>query len=233
MNLRKKIIVASYRARACHIGSALSCVEALQAIDNVKDDAEFIFSKASGVAAYYCLKHSLSKATKLLREHPLPSKEGGLMWSGGSLGQGLSVACGIALTGKRVFVIMSDGELQEGQTWEALMFASHHKLPITIVIDRNRLQALGATEEINALEPLRQKLSAFGWCTYDVDGHDQTMLELMMRMGKEPRAIIANTIKGKGVSFMENDYSWHYRNIDEAGYKKAIFQLDTKRSKKG
>jgi len=229
MNLRQKIIKASYDAKACHIGSALSCVEIMEAIEETKEDAEFIFSKASGVATYYCMKHPLKKATELLRSYPLPSKEGGLVWSGGSLGQGLSVACGIALTGKRVYVLMSDGELQEGQTWEAIMFANHHKLPLTVVVDRNRLQALGDTEKINKLEPLEEKFAAFGWNTRSIDGHNKRMLTEALKVKlKKPRVIIANTIKGKGVDFIENKYEWHYKNLDENGYKKAMVQLNTK-----
>jgi transketolase len=142
--LRKKIIEASFKSGACHIGSALSCVEILQAIFKVKKRRDkFIFSKASGVCAYYCLKYPLKRATELLKKYSLPSKEAGLLWSGGSLGQGLSVACGVALTGKKTFVLMSDGEINEGQTWEAVMFASHHRLPVVAVIDRNKLQAGG------------------------------------------------------------------------------------------
>jgi transketolase len=232
-NIRKKIIEISYRAKSCHIGSSLSCLEALQAILDVKDDDYFIFSKASGVAAYYALTEPIDKAVELLKKYPLPSKEAGLAWSGGSLGQGLSVACGIALTGKKVFVLMSDGELQEGQTWEAIMFAAHYKLPIVAVIDRNRKQALGDTEDICKLEPLFDKFRAFGWKTYEADGHNKEQLKRLLSLKSHPLVIIANTIKGKGVPFMENDYTWHYKNLNEEEYKKAVLCLDASESKKG
>lgn len=226
--LRKKIIEVSYRSGACHIGSSLSCVEILEALKNHKP---FIFSKASGVCAYYCMNFGEKKSIELMKKHPLPSREGGLPWSGGSLGQGLSVACGISLSGKTTYVLMSDGELQEGQVWEAFMFASHHKLPLKVVIDRNRLQALGNTEEICALEPLKEKLVSFGWNVDEVDGHNLKSLRRALK-GRTPLVIIANTIKGKGVKFMEDDYRWHYKNLDETGYKEAILQLTDKKSKK-
>lgn len=228
MDQRRKIIECSYRSGACHIGSALSCVEILNVIGKKK---YFIFSKASGVAAYYCLRFPLKKAIRLLKEHPLPSKEAGLLWSGGSLGQGLSVACGLALTGKEVYVLMSDGEFQEGQVWEALMFASHHNLPIKIVIDRNGLQALGSTEEICKLDSLADKLWSFGWNVVEVDGHDEGAIRSALDEYYSV-AVIANTVKGKGVDFMENNYKWHYKNLNEEGYKKAIFQLDSRKGTK-
>jgi transketolase len=229
--MRDKILEVSYKAGACHIGSALSCVEILEAIDRVRvpeDASEFIFAKASGVGAYYCMRFDTNKAIELLKEHPLPSKEGGLIWSGGSLGQGLSVACGIALTGKKVYVLLSDGELQEGQTWEALMFAAHHKLPIVAVVDRNRLQALGSTESICSLEPLQAKFKAFGWNTKVCDGHNVRRLCRALK-GKTPRIVIANTIKGKGVPFMENNYEWHYKNLTEERYAEAILSMDSEK----
>lgn len=223
--LRKKILEISYKVKACHIGSALSCVEILKAIYETKKEEDiFLFSKASGVSAYYCLTCP-DRAEELLREHPLPSKEGGLIWSGGSLGQGLSVACGLALADRtrKVYVLMSDGELQEGQTWEAVMFAGHHKLKNLIaVIDRNGLQALGETERVNSLEPLGDKFKAFGWVTSELDGHSTKDLKLALKSRHIPHVIIANTIKGKGVPFMEGKYEWHYKNLDKERYEKAI-----------
>ena len=225
MNLRKKILTASLKAKACHISSALSCVEIIKSIYEAKKPEDmFLFAKASGVSALYCYKYSLEKATELLKKYPLPSQEAGLPWTGGSLGQGLSVACGVALTGKKVYVLMSDGELQEGQVWEALMFGAHHKLPIVAIIDRNKLQALGGTEKINALEPLEEKFRAFGWNTQVVDGHNIEELKEAMKC-RTPIVIIAETIKGRGVDFMENKYEWHYKNLTEERYQEAICQL--------
>lgn len=221
-DLRKKILEVSYKAHACHIGSALSCLEALQAILEVKGEDYFIFSKASGVGAYYALVYPVDKAVDMLRKYPLPSKEAGLIWSGGSLGQGLSVACGLALADrkKKVYVLMSDGELQEGQVWEAAMFASHHKLKnLIVVIDYNGLQALGRTKDICDLGDISKKFMAFGWFASEVDGHNLKELKLTLKSRHVPHVIVAKTVKGKGVPFMEGKYEWHYKNLDEAEYK--------------
>lgn len=232
--LRKRIIDASYKAHACHIGSALSCVEILEAIYEVKSKGDkFIFSKASGVSAWYC-KFFPEKASELLKAYPLPSREAGLIWSGGSLGMGLSVACGLALAdrSKKVYVLMSDGELQEGQTWEAAMFASHHKLKNLIaVIDNNGMQALGKTKDICNLRDIGQKFQAFGWHATEVDGHNVKELKLALHTRHVPHVIVAKTIKGKGVKLIEDlGYKNHYYNLDEEGYKKAILCLNTGKS---
>ena len=226
MTLRQKIIKVSYKANACHIGSALSCVEIIQSIGNRNP---FIFAKASGISAYYCMKYDEKKAVKLLKKYPLPSKEAGLIWSGGSLGQGLSVACGIALaTWKRTYVLLGDGDLQEGQTWEAIMFASHHGLPVIAVIDRNRLQALGRTEDICGLDPLKEKFLVFGWDVREVFGHSVEQINKAIKEAKQdtPLVIIADTTKGKGVSFMEDNNNWHYKNLDADTYERAILELE-------
>lgn len=232
MDIRKKILEVSYKAGACHIGSALSCVEILKAIEESRipeENSRFIFSKASGICAWYCMKYDTDKAIELLKKYPLPSRDTGLIWSGGSLGQGLSVACGLAYADRRkpVYVLLSDGELQEGQTWEALMFASHHKLPLKIIVDRNGLQALGSTEAISSLEPLQSKFKSFGYKTKVCDGHNVRRLKNALR-GKTPLVVIAKTIKGKGVPFMENNYEWHYKNLTEERYSQAILSMDLK-----
>jgi transketolase len=148
----------------------------------------------------------------------------GVEFSTGSLGHGLPFAVGKALAAKvqsepwRVFVILSDGEMDEGSNWEALMFASHHKLTnLTIIIDYNKLQSLSSIENTLALEPLAEKLKAFGCSVVDIDGHDhnQIFTALVTRNSTKPVVIIANTIKGKGVSFMENAVVWHYKNPDD------------------
>jgi transketolase len=226
-SLRKKIIEASFLSGACHIGSALSCVEIIESIFLMKNPEDFfIFAKASGVATLYCKLHP-EKAAKYLKSYPLPSKEvPGVIWSGGSLGMGLSIATGMALAdrSRRVFCLISDGELQEGQTWEAIMFANQHKLNNLIVFcDRNGLQALGNTEEICALEPLGDKFRAFNWDCYEIDGHYK--IDIIGKTEK-PQIIICHTIKGKGVYFMENEVSWHYRNLTPELLEQAIKELD-------
>jgi transketolase len=230
-SLRKNILSASFEAKACHIGSALSCVEIIESIFLMKNPEDFfIFAKASGVATLYCKLHP-EKAAEYLKNYPLPSKEvPGVIWSGGSLGMGLSIACGLALADrtKRIFCLISDGELQEGQTWEAIMFASHHKLNNLIVFcDRNELQALGNTEDICALEPLGDKFRAFNWDCYEIDGH--TKIDIIGKTEK-PQIIICHTIKGKGFKEAENNYKWHYENLDETRFKEAIFQLSSEDS---
>ncbi len=233
MNIRHKILETSYKAGACHIGSALSCVEILEAIYETKKTYQediFIFAKASGVCAVYC-RESPDRAVDLLKRFPLPTKgKSGLIWSGGSLGQGLSVASGLAYADRSrdVYVLLSDGELQEGQTWEALMFASHHGLPLKVVVDRNGLQALGSTESICSLEPLQSKFKAFGWNTKVCDGHSVKSLKKALK-GRTPLIVIAKTVKGKGVPFMENNYEYHYKNLTEEGYAKAILSMDTEK----
>ena len=245
--IRRKILVASFRTGACHIGSALSCVEILVALYYrvLKKDDIFIFSKASGAAALYAILADKGLIPKdgvadCLKKYPLPSKEvPGIVWSGGSLGQGLSVATGIALAdrSRKVYCLLSDGELQEGQTWEAILFAAHQKLNnLTVIIDRNRLQACGGTEEILKLEPLATKLDSFGWWVKWSNGHNlYDLIDNLKKFKriKEPRILIAETIKGKGVDFMENKYEYHYKNLDQQGFEKALlqcsFEVGTKR----
>lgn len=146
----------------------------------------------------------------------------GIEFSSGSLGHGLPVGTGMALAGKRagakwrVFVVMSDGELDEGSNWEAILFAGHHQLDnLTIVIDYNKIQSLDAVDKTLRLEPLADKFRAFGWSPREVDGHDvaalSTALEAVPLEKGRPSAIIAHTIKGKGVSWMEGKVLWHYR----------------------
>lgn len=168
--------------------------------------------------------------------HPTRSING-IEQNTGALGHGLSLAVGTALAAKmdgksyRVFTLLGDGELAEGSSWEALMTAAHYKLDnLTIIIDRNRLQITGSTESVNALEPLEAKFSAFGAAVCQVDGNDVEALVnlfsmLPFVMGK-PNLIIANTIKGKGISFMQDTVKWHHRVPTEDEYQRAMVELD-------
>ena len=229
--LRRAILKTSYLAKACHIGSALSCVDVLRVILKKKRRKDyFIFSKASGVAALYIL--TTNNPVEFLKKYPLPDKRApGVMHSLGSLGHGLPVAAGLALANKErdVYCLMSDGELQEGTTWESLLFASHHCLDnLIIIVDRNRLQACGETEKILKLEPLVDKLKAFGVAVTEVDGHDRKELKRMARSiplkKNKPTVVIAKTIKGKGVDFMEDAVGWHYYNLTLETGANAILQ---------
>ena len=153
----------------------------------------------------------------------------------GSLGQGLSMACGIAMALKidknpaHVFVLLGDGEMQEGNVWEALMQAPHRNLDNLIaIIDRNRLQIDGSTEDIKPLEDLNAKLKAFNWEVLEIDGHDIKQIYEAIEKAKlnnKPTAILANTIKGKGVSFMENNAGWHGKAPNKEEYEKAMEEL--------
>jgi len=161
----------------------------------------------------------------------------GVELSTGSLGHALSVGCGMSLSAKikcvnwRVFVILSDGELNEGSNWEAILFAPHHKLDnLTIIVDYNKYQGLGKVKDVLDIEPIRKKFEAFGWATVEVDGHNHNeiyyILSKVPTALNKPTAIIAHTIKGKGVSFMENQLAWHYKSISQEQIKQAMIELD-------
>ena len=243
MNLREKILTASFHAGACHIGSALSCAELVEAIYEVKRPEDvFLFAKASGVAALYCHLFPLKKATEYLKKYPLPNRKvPGVIWSGGSCGQGLSVAVGIALSKKlrgekgMVYCLISDGELQEGQTHEAAMFAGHHKLNnLVVIVDNNKFQGLGRTEDIIDLGLSSYHFMDapfYGWRMSQCDGHNREVVAggLPVPFPDCPKLLIADTIKGKGVDFMENDkMGYHYANLDETRYKEALLQVADK-----
>ncbi|MBN9116159.1 MAG: transketolase, partial [Pandoraea sp.] len=165
--------------------------------------------------------------------HRLP----GVELSTGSLGHALGVACGSALAGLRreqphsVFAILSDGELDEGSNWEAILFAGHHRLDNLIaVIDYNKIQSFGSVAEVMNLEPLSDKFRAFNWAITEVDGHDlhqlrEGLVDAKARRDGKPKCIIAHTVKGKGVSFMENHLVWHYRSPDDENYRAARKEL--------
>jgi transketolase len=234
----------SHKSGAAHLGSALSCVDLLLAayhsavrIDPRKADApnrdRLILSKGHAAPALYAvLAERGFFPVKLLETFGvpggcLPEQMGphcvpGIEAATGSLGHGLPLGTGMALasriqkTGFRVLVAMSDGECNEGSVWEAAMFAAGRKLDnLTVMVDYNKWQATGRSNEIMALEPLSGKFAAFGWAAVDVDGHDlaalTSHLSRLPHVAGKPTAIICHTVKGRGVSFMEDDNNWHYR----------------------
>jgi transketolase len=248
--IRFEVVKMSNRAGTPHLGGALSCVDILVAaywtairIDPANpaapDRDRLILSKGHAVSALYAtlaakgfialgVLERYNENGDHLPEQPSPNCIPGVEWATGSLGHGLSVGAGIALAGRisgqqyRVIVIVSDGECQEGAVWEAAMFAAKQRLgQLMVVVDYNKWQATGRSNEVMALEPLPAKWEAFGWRCREVDGHDVAALVGAMRgtSGQygQPIAIVANTVKGKGVSFMEDDNNWHYRspNADE------------------
>jgi transketolase len=161
----------------------------------------------------------------------------GVELSTGSLGHGLPVAAGMALAGQRgsadwrVFCVLSDGELDEGSNWEAIQFAQHFRLAnLYAIIDYNKIQSFGSVSEVSELEPLAEKFCAFNWGVREIDGHDHAALEAALSaqppMPGRPTAIIAHTIKGKGVSFMEGQLAWHYKNPDDAQLAAALAQVE-------
>ena len=169
-----------------------------------------------------------------LNGHPNRQYVPGVEANTGPLGHGLPIATGIAIAGQidgadfRTFVLTGDGELQEGSNWEAAMAAGHRKLSrLTVIVDRNRLQQGQGTEETSSLDPLPEKWRAFGWDVTEVDGHDHAqLLEVLgAAPGERPRCVIANTIKGKGVSFMENQAKWHHGVPNDKQYAQAMEEL--------
>jgi transketolase len=160
----------------------------------------------------------------------------GVEVSTGSLGHGLPIGCGMALAGKsdgrasRIFVLLSDGECDEGSTWEAALFAPHHCLDnLIVIVDHNKLQAFGAVKEVLNLEPLTDKWRAFNWAVREIDGHNYSQIEdALTNVPFElhrPSCIIAHTVKGKGVSFMENQLIWHYKSPDDEQLRRALAEL--------
>lgn len=211
------------------------------------DRDRFILSKGHGCPALYPVLAERGFFSKevlkgfaidggTLEQHPTHNIPWGIEASTGSIGHGLSVAAGMALAAKydkrpsRVFVFLGDGELDEGSVWEAAMFSGHHKLDnLVAIVDRNQCQILGRTSEVLDLEPLAEKWRSFGWETKEIDGHNfeeifSVLGNVPFQKGK-PSCIIANTTKGKGVSFMENELRWHDKCPNEEEYKKAMEEL--------
>ena len=167
--------------------------------------------------------------------HKIP----GIELSTGSLGHALSVACGVALAGKKqakswhVFTILSDGELDEGSNWEAILFAPHHKLDnLTVIVDYNKIQSLGTVHDVLNLDSLTAKFQSFNWNVIEINGHDHEEILTALQASKHklqlPSVIIANTVKGKGVDFMENQLAWHYKSPDKSQLDSAIEQINSK-----
>ncbi len=186
------------------------------------------------VEGYFCdgsLLHGLSEAH-------IP----GLETTSGSLGHGLPIAAGMAMgltrqadgkcaDAKHVYCIVGDGEMNEGSMWEAILFAAHHRLGnLTVLVDANGFQAMGKIEDVLGMEPFVDKFKAFGWDTVECDGHSVVALDRELARPRDadgkPRAIIARTVKGKGVSFMEGDNRWHYTRLDDATFKAAVAEVE-------
>jgi len=256
--IRARVVEMSHVAETPHLGSSLSCVDMLVAaywgalrIDPKKpldpDRDRFILSKGHAATALYAtlaergffdpaLLDTYDTDGAALPEHPGLQCVPGVEAATGSLGHGLPIALGMALAARiqkrptRCLVLMSDGECEEGSVWEAAMFAPAQKLDtVTVMIDYNKWQATGRSDEIMSLAPLAEKWRAFGWDACEVDGHDLDALRAAIAKKPDgsgrPRAIICHTVKGKGVSFMEDDNNWHYRIPTADEVRKARVEL--------
>ena len=257
--VRKMIIEGTHSAKSGHPGGSLSSADILTYLykkemninpQNPKDPNRdrFVLSKGHAAPLLYAVLaecgfiptediKTLRKADSYLQGHPDMKGTKGVDMSTGSLGQGISAACGMALAGKidnkdyRVYAILGDGESEEGQVWEAAMLAAHYKLDnLCAFLDFNGLQIDGAISEVMNPTPLDKKFEAFGWNVIVIDGHSFEEIENALAKAKEvkgqPTMIVANTIKGKGVSFMENQVSWHGSAPNDEQYETAISEIN-------
>ena len=250
--VKKRFLAMYKKAHAGHIGSSLSCAEILVFLHDawMRDGDTFILSKGHAVAALYALlaETNALDARELdtfygegthLPALPPVNTLAAIPFATGSLGHGLSLCAGMAVGAKlhgrdrRFFCLTSDGELDEGSTWEAALFIAHRRLTNLVwLIDRNRIQGIGGTEEVLALEPLDAKLRAFGFQVLAADGHDFASLlaardasALSLRGQGRPVAIIANTVKGHGIRHMQGTVASHYLPMDDAQYQQALDDL--------
>jgi transketolase len=247
--VRAATVKMAHHGKTPHVGSALSQVDILVALyfRALRPDDRFILSKGHGCMSLYAtlaergimpreLLATYAQDGGKLAEHPSPWGIPGIDVATGSLGHGLSGA-GRALAHQmdrkpgRTFVVLSDGECNEGTIWEAAMFAAGRKLENLIaIVDYNKLQAMGRSNEVTALGPLADKWRAFGWSTREVDGHDMAAVvdavESVPFAPGRPSAIVAHTVKGKGVSFMEDDLEWHYRPPNAEDLLRALAEIE-------
>ena len=257
--VRMGVIEGTFHAKSGHPGGSLSIADILTYLyfDEMKVDASnpawedrdrFVLSKGHTAPALYAvlaekgffekdLIKTLRKPDSILQGHPSMRYTPGVDMSTGSLGQGISAAVGMALGAKlqkkdfRVYTALGDGEIEEGQVWEAAMFAGNNKLDnLVAVVDFNKLQIDGSLDEVNSPCPIDEKFLAFGWNVITIDGHNFDEIESAFKAAREckgkPTCIVANTIKGKGVSFMENECDWHGSAPKLDQYNQAMEELN-------
>ncbi len=257
--VRKGAVTAVFNAKSGHPGGSLSAADIytylffeemnIDPADPKKDDRDrFVLSKGHTAPGYYAALANrgffpvedlttLRKVGSYLQGHPDMKHIPGVDMSSGSLGQGISAAVGMAISGKlrkkdyRVYTLLGDGEIQEGQVWEAAMLAAHHNLDnLVVIVDNNNLQIDGSLDEVNSPYPIDKKFEAFNFHVINVDGHDFDALDAAFKEARatkgRPTAIIAKTIKGKDVSFMENQASWHGAAPNEEQYAVAMADLE-------
>lgn len=256
LEMRRDIITATYKSGkgGAHAGGALSCVEILAVLYtrfmsegiSLESRDRFIMSKGHGALALYSILKHHSKISKeefdsfdqdgsVFCAHPKRDIAKGIEFSGGSLGLGISFAVGVAYAceekklNNHIYVLVGDGECNEGIVWEALASIAHYKLSdITIIVDHNHLQVDGRVEDVMNMEPLEDKFTSFGCYVQVADGHSIESLTSAFnaRIPNRINVIIAETIKGKGCSFMENKASWHHNILSEGRYIKAMKELE-------
>ena len=256
--VRMGIIEGVYNAKCGHPGGSLSVADTLTYLyfnrmnvdpknPTMADRDRLVLSKGhTAPALYSVLAHrgffpvedlkTLRHIDSYLQGHPVTGKVAGVDMSTGSLGQGISAACGMALSGKlssdtyKVYAVLGDGEIEEGQVWEAAMFVAHYQLDnLVAVIDNNGLQIDGKISEVMSPYPIDQKFEAFGWHVINIDGHDFNQIEKAFNeaetVANQPTVIIQKSVKGKGASYMENQVSWHGAAPNEEQYKTAMSEL--------
>ena len=259
--VRQGIVESTYCAKCGHPGGSLSAADMFTYLYNKElnvdpqnpkweDRDRFVLSKGhTAPGLYAALAHrgffpvedlkQLRKLGHYLQGHPNMNSVPGVDMSTGSLGQGISAACGMALSGKlrkkdyRVYTLLGDGEIQEGQVWEACMFASHYKLDnLCVIVDNNGLQIDGDVAKVMSPYPIVDKLEAFGFHVMAIDGHDFDQIEAALNEAKtvkgQPSAIVMKTVKGKDVSFMENQAGWHGVAPNKEQYEQAMAELNAK-----
>ncbi len=259
VQVRKGVIEGTYNAKSGHPGGSLSIADIItylyfseMNVNAEKPDCDerdrFVLSKGHTAPALYAalalkgffpveLIKTLRKPDSILQGHPSMRYTPGVDMSTGSLGQGISAAVGMALGGKlkgkdfRVYTVLGDGEIEEGQVWEAAMFAGNKKLDnLVAIVDYNKLQIDGSIDEVNSPYPIKEKFEAFGWNVVEICGHCFCEIEEAFEKAKQckgkPTCIVAETVKGKGVSFMENQCDWHGTAPKAEQYEQAMAELD-------
>jgi transketolase len=253
---RKEIFEICIRTGRGHIATAFSCVDILTCLYYngwIREQDSLIVSKGHGNVALYPIladlgffpKDELDKyATSdgILRLHADPSIPG-VHYVGGSLGNGIGYGAGLALVAKndgkdkRVYILCGDAELHEGSIWESVMFSSHQKLGnIVVIVDRNKYGTIGSTEKLLAVAPIGERFRAFGWAAADVNGHDFDAIESALYLAErhrvelsyKPQLIVAHTVKGKGISFMEDDWTWHVKHPQGEQIDRARTELNSR-----
>jgi transketolase len=255
-NIKKSIVYMTHYSKSSHVGTSLSIADILYCLyfrvlnvdpknPSKLERDKFILSKGHGSAALYATLAERGFYDKnyldqyyidggILPGHLDKESVPGIECSAGSLGHGLSIGVGMAIANKnlgnpgKVFVLLGDGECNEGSVWEAIMLAATLKLVnITAIIDCNKLQGFGKTDDVINQRNIAGMWEAFGWQVHEEDGHDSDRLEKVFRLPqKGPKVIIAHTIKGKGVSYMENQLEWHYKSPNKEQFEQAIKELE-------